>query len=196
MVKEVEVEFIVSGEVQGVGYRQYVAKIGRKLKLVGFAENLKDSTVQIHCKGDETAISEFKKLIDVQKPEVAPLINVEKIAEKQLAQGTINQTSFEEKYSDSTAEMAQGFSTGMNYMNLFRAESHANLNIIGNKIDSGFAKTAERFDRLDEKYDKISQAMFAVVSEIKDTNKIFETRIEKTDKNIESLLKVLAQKKM
>ncbi|MCK4555561.1 MAG: acylphosphatase [Candidatus Aenigmarchaeota archaeon] len=175
MVKEVE--FIVSGEVQGVGYRQYVAKIGRRLKLAGFAENLKDGTVRIHCKGDEKAISEFKKQINVKRPDVAPIINVENIMETQLAEGTINESIFEEKYSDSTAEMAQGFSTGMNYMNLFRVESHANFN----RVDTNF-------NHMDAKYDKISEGMFAVVANM-------EKRMEKTDKNIESLLKVLTQKK-
>src|SRR3989344_5067750 len=172
-----EFEFIVSGEVQGVGYRQYVAKAGRKLKLVGFAENLKDGTVRIHCKGDEKDIGKFRKLINIQRPEAAPLINAEHIEEKQLAQGTVKQTGFEEKYSDSTAEMAQGFSTGMNYMNLFRAESQTNFN----RVDGNFKN-------INEKYDKISQGMFAVVASM-------EKRMEKTDKNIESLLKILAEKK-
>src|SRR3989338_3808977 len=175
MVKEVE--FIVSGDVQGVGYRQYVAKTGRKLKLVGFAENLNDGTVHIHCKGDEKAIGEFRKRITMQRPEAAPLIHIEHIKEKQLTQGTITQTIFEEKYSDSTAEMAQGFSTGMNYMNLFRAESQTNFN----RVDGNFKN-------INEKYDKISQGMFAVVASM-------EKRSEETDKNIESLLKILAEKK-
>lgn len=194
MIKEVE--FIVSGEVQGVGYRQYVAKLGRKLKLVGFAENLEDGTVRIHCKGEEKAVSELKKLINVKKPDAAPLINVEEIRETPLTPGTVTQTIFKEKYGDTNAEMAQGFSTGMNYMNLLGVKVDSGFTNLGVKVDVGFAKTDERFGRLDEKYDKISQAMFAVVSEIKETNKIFETRIEKTDKNIESLLKVLAQKKI
>lgn len=175
MIKEVEL--IVSGDVQGVGYRQYVAKVGRKLKLVGFAENLKDGTVRIHCKGDEKAISEFKKQINVKRPDAAPLIDVEELRETPLASGTVMQTIFEEKYGDTNAEMAQGFSTGMNYMNL-----------LGVKIDSGFAKTTGRFDKLDAKYDKISEGMFTVVASM-------EKRMEKTDKNIESLLKILVQKK-
>ncbi len=175
MVKEVE--FKVSGEVQSVGYRQYAAKIARKLNLVGFAENLKDGTVRIHCKGDEKAIGEFKNQINVKKPDAAPLICVENVRETQLGEGTITQTIFEEKYSDANAEMAQGFSTGMNYMNLFRAESHVDFN----QMDANFR-------HMDVKYDKISEGMFAVVASM-------EKRMEKTDKNIESLLKILAEKK-
>lgn len=222
-----EVELIVRGEVQGVGYRQYVAKIGRKLKLAGFVETLKDGTVRIRCKGEENAVLEFKRQINVKNPEGAPLIEVEDIKETQLAQGKIKKKFFEEKYSDSKAEMSQGFSTGMGYMNLFRAESRANfgkldetmnrvdntINKMDNTIDTFRAEsklgmeqinkttsglkneTVTRFDRLDKKYDKISQAMFEVVTAINERNKTFESRMEKTDKSIESLLKILAQKK-
>lgn len=85
----------------------------------------------------------------MKRPDAAPLINVEEIKDEQLAQGTIEQTDFEEVYDESIAEMSQGFSTGMNYINLFRIE----------------------------------------------TRKSFENRMEKTEKSIESLLKILAEKK-
>jgi hypothetical protein len=98
------------------------------------------------------------------------LVVVEDIKEAKLADGTVKETIFEEKYSDQTFEMAHGFSTGMNYLNLFNA------------------KTQASFSHMDSKYDKISQGMFAVVASM-------EKRMEKTDKNIESLLKILAQKK-
>jgi len=171
-----EVEVIVEGEVQGVGYRQYVAKIGRKLKLAGCVENLEDGSVRICCKGNENVINEFIKKIDVKRPEVAPLIVVENISKTQLAEGTIKQHNFREKYSESNAEMAQGFSTGMNYLTLLNTS------------------TQTSFKNMDEKYDKISQAMYAVVEKIEERNKTFESRMEKTEQNIESLLKILTQK--
>lgn len=172
-----EVELIVSGDIQGVGYRQYVAVIGRKLQLAGYIKNLKDGTVQIHCKGDEKAISEFKKKINVKKPDAAPLIVVEGIKEKKLARGKIKQKNFEEIYDEPSAEMSQGFSTGMKYINLLRSE------------------TKENFHHMDKKYDAISKAMFAVVEEMEERNKTFENRMEKTEKSIESLLKILVEKK-
>lgn len=183
-----EVELIVEGEVQGVGYRQYVAKIGRRLKLVGFVKNLEDGTVEIHCKGDKKTISEFKKIIERKNPPEAPLIDVGEIKEKELAEGTIKQTTFYEIYDEPSAEMSQGFSTGMRYMNLFREETQENLNLLR-------TETKASFKHMDEKYDAISKAMLAVVDSIENRNKAFESRIEKTEKNIESLLKILAQKK-
>jgi acylphosphatase len=187
-LQKVELELIVQGDVQGVGYRQYVAKIGRRLKLVGCVKNLKDGSVQIRCKGDEEIINEFKKKINTHNPHDAPLINVEDIREIQLAQGKIKQTNFEEIYDDPSAEMSQGFSTGMSYMNLFRIDTQANLNLLR-------TETKASFEHMDEKYDAISGGMFAIVKIIEERNKTFESRMEKTEKNIESLLKILADKK-
>lgn len=183
-----EVELIVLGDVQGVGYRQYVTKLGRRLKLKGFAENLNDGTVRIHCKGDEKDISEFKKQINKKKPEAAPLIDVEDIQERQLDPGTIKQTFFEEVYGDERAEMSQGFSTGMKYMILFNRETQANLNHFRTDTNANFKS-------MDEKYHLISENMIAIVTRLEENNKTFESRIEKTEKNIESLLKILAQKR-
>jgi len=172
-----EVELIVSGKVQGVGYRQYVAEVGNELKLAGSVKNLKDRTVKIRCKGNEKAISEFMKQINIQKPDVAPLIDVKEVKEKTLKKGTVKQKYFEEIYDMQSAEMSQVSSTAMKYLNFFREDTNKN------------------FAGMDEKYTAISEGMFAVVNEIKKTNEEFGNRIEKTEKNIESLLKILAEKK-
>ena len=195
MIFLLEVELIVLGDVQGVGYRQYVAKIGRRLRLKGFVENLNDGTVRIHCKGDEKDIREFTKQINKKKPEDAPLIDVEDIEERQLNPGTIKQTIFEEIYDHPSAEMSQGFSTGMKYMILFNRETQANLNLFRTDTNTNFV-------RMDEKYRIISENMIAIVNSIEERNKTFENKIEKienrmekTDKSIESLLKILAGKR-
>lgn len=186
MILLIEIELIVFGDVQGVGYRQYVAKIGRRLKLKGFVRNLNDGTVQIHCKGNERDLCEFREQINTKKPEVAPLINVEDIKERQLDLRTIKQTFFEEVYDHPSAEMSQGLYTGMKYMTIFNRETQANLNLLR-------TGTQASFNHMDEKYDAISKAMLTVVDSIEDRNKVFERRIEKIETNIESLLKILAK---
>lgn len=177
-----EVEFTVSGDVQGVGYRNFVTKAARKLSLEGHAENMDDGTVKILCRGATDALSRFKSLINVKNPKEAPLIDVESIKEKELAQGTVKDTGFREKYNDHVSEMAQGFSTGMNYMNLFRNE------------------TTGKFDHMDKKYDKISMAMLEIAGNMTKRDDIFESKfiaieqsVEKTNKNIENLLQILAR---
>jgi acylphosphatase len=49
----------VSGEVQGVGYRDIVSKIARKMKITGFVENVKPYDVSIVCEGLEENIYSF-----------------------------------------------------------------------------------------------------------------------------------------
>ena len=60
----------VKGEVQRVGYRDFVERIARKLKINGFVENLKPHDVRIVCEGDEKPIATFLKQIDIKKSPV------------------------------------------------------------------------------------------------------------------------------
>ena len=152
--KEVELELIISGDVQGVGYRQYTKRIGRKLNIKGSVKNLEDNTVQIQCKGEKHNIDEFKDKIKAKNPLDAPFIDVDEIYEKSLPQGTIKETTFIVKFGETNVEVFEGNTTGMNYLNWFRSETDANF----------------------KKMDK-------------------NARMEKTEKNIESLLKVLTEKK-
>lgn len=184
--KEIELELIVSGEVQGVGYRQYVKRIGRKLDIKGSVKNLEDGTVQILCKGREQIINEFKDKIKAKKLFDAPLIDVDKIiSEKFLPQGTIKEKTFKVIYGEINAEIFEGNVTFMNYLNLFRIDTNKN------------------FENMYKKYDKISQGMFDVVDRLTKRDESLEARIEETDariekieKNIESLLKIISEKRI
>lgn len=44
---------LVSGRVQGVGYRQYVQRRARDMSLHGYAENLLDGRVEVVAEGHE-----------------------------------------------------------------------------------------------------------------------------------------------
>jgi acylphosphatase len=52
-------KIMVSGHVQGVGYRFYCRDIARQLGLAGFVMNLPDGKVEIEVYGDENKIKEF-----------------------------------------------------------------------------------------------------------------------------------------
>ncbi len=200
------VELIVSGEVQGVGYRQFVTRIARKLKLVGFAENLEDGTVRIWCKGEAESIDKFKELINVKNPHRAPLVEVESVSEKPLDPEKFIGTGFKEKFGELTEEMSQWQTTGMNYLNNLgvtlggkidnlSAETKSGFAKMGDKIDnlnsetkSGFDKMDKNFDRLDAKYGKVSAAMGSIgdkMDEIKNNT----SGISEINKNIEKLAK-------
>jgi len=57
----------VSGEVQGVGYRDVVSKIARKMKITGFVENIKPYDVRIVCEGTEENIYSFIQKLNIEK---------------------------------------------------------------------------------------------------------------------------------
>ncbi len=52
---------VVHGRVQGVGFRYYVQRVGKKLGLTGNVCNLPDSTVEIIVEGPAGAVEDFIK---------------------------------------------------------------------------------------------------------------------------------------
>lgn len=61
------VEVIVKGEVQKVGYRDFVQKIARTLDIKGYAQNLREGNVLIVCEGEKDNIDKFAEEIRVKK---------------------------------------------------------------------------------------------------------------------------------
>jgi hypothetical protein len=59
---------------------------------------------------------------------------VEDIKEAILTPGIIEEKGFYEKYSKTDKEMAQGYDTGMNYLNLFREKTKNLGSLIVNMI--------------------------------------------------------------
>jgi acylphosphatase len=72
------VVIIAKGEVQRVGYRDAVEKIGRKLKLTGFVENLKPYDVRIVAEGEEEILNAFVAHVRITGHPISP-ISVEEL---------------------------------------------------------------------------------------------------------------------
>ncbi len=53
-----QVHLIISGRVQGVGYRSWFVREARKLKLTGWVFNRPDGTVAVVCVGPEPVLQE------------------------------------------------------------------------------------------------------------------------------------------
>lgn len=53
------VHLIVTGAVQGVGFRMFIDRKANELKLVGWVRNRFDGTVEIEAQGPENAIEEL-----------------------------------------------------------------------------------------------------------------------------------------
>ncbi|MEM4472949.1 MAG: acylphosphatase [Archaeoglobaceae archaeon] len=59
------IEVLVSGVVQGVGFRYFTARIAKELGIKGFVKNLPDGRVYIYAVGDEKSLEKF--LANVRK---------------------------------------------------------------------------------------------------------------------------------
>ena len=66
---------IVYGRVQGVGFRFFVQRVGRRLGLLGAVRNCPDLTVEIVVEGEVGKVEEFIK--EVQKG--PPVARVERL---------------------------------------------------------------------------------------------------------------------
>jgi len=53
--------YIVSGRVQGVGYRFFAERCANQLGIAGYVKNCWDGTVEVYAVGDEAFLEEFKR---------------------------------------------------------------------------------------------------------------------------------------
>jgi acylphosphatase len=59
----VTTKFLVSGMVQGVGFRWFVARHARALGLAGYARNLPDGRVEVLVSGPEESLPALEQLL-------------------------------------------------------------------------------------------------------------------------------------
>lgn len=55
--------YVVSGRVQGVGYRAFAARAARALRLSGGALNLEDGRVEVVARGQAHALDRFESAL-------------------------------------------------------------------------------------------------------------------------------------
>jgi acylphosphatase len=55
--------FTVTGHVQGVGFRWFVARHARSLGLSGYARNLADGRVEVVATGEESLLARLEELL-------------------------------------------------------------------------------------------------------------------------------------
>ena len=83
--------FLVSGEVQGVGYRWFVARHSRRLGLHGHARNLNDGRVEVVVCGEPESLDELQTLLGAG-PAHAQVTQVER---SEIVDEEIRHKSFE-----------------------------------------------------------------------------------------------------
>jgi acylphosphatase len=62
------VKIIVSGVVQGVGYRYFIARAAGDMRLTGYAKNLFNGDVEIHAEGETGLLHELVKAAKLGPP--------------------------------------------------------------------------------------------------------------------------------
>ena len=56
-------QFLVSGRVQGVGFRYYVQDVAMREGVTGYVRNLPDGRVEAHVEGDADAVTRVEVAI-------------------------------------------------------------------------------------------------------------------------------------
>lgn len=59
----VRVRVLVSGVVQGVGFRFFTRSVARQFRIHGFVRNLPDASVEIEAQGEREQIGRFLKAV-------------------------------------------------------------------------------------------------------------------------------------
>jgi acylphosphatase len=58
--KKTAKKFVISGRVQGVGYRFFAERWAEQLGMAGYVKNLWDGSVEVYAIGDAVSLEEFK----------------------------------------------------------------------------------------------------------------------------------------
>ena len=57
-----DVHFLISGRVQGVGFRRFVARIAQEHRISGWVTNTDDGNVEVCASGDTSDLAQFVQL--------------------------------------------------------------------------------------------------------------------------------------
>ncbi len=63
-----QIHILISGRVQGVGFRDFARRSAEKIGVRGYARNLANSDVEVVAAGDKMALDEFLMLLEQGPP--------------------------------------------------------------------------------------------------------------------------------
>jgi len=174
---------VVKGYVQGVGYRNIVMRIARKMDVLGIIKNLDNGDVEIFCKcKNSTHLNEFIEKIKIESDQN----NIYSPNVKNIERYTISKEIddfnppkkfgfFKIDYSNilkQNEEMLMKMDTG-NMIMLHTSEGVKNMH----------KDMMQSFDRLDHKYDSFGKQMCSVHEDLKNLNNYFKTLVDFVTKN-------------
>ena len=189
---------IVKGNVQRVGYRDFVENIARKLGITGFVENIKPYDVRIVCEGEERKIKEFLgKIKNPPKPAEVEDIKVNFEEPKKEFE------YFEIKRGEAMDELGARIDVAGKVLYDVRDLQKETVGLqketlngingiktLQQETSNGINGVAQKIDNIDTKYGKIAESMENILIEFQKDRK--DARAE-TKELIQSVLK-LAEK--
>ena len=176
-----QVAIIAKGEVQRVGYRDAVEKIGRKLKLTGFVENLKPYDVRIVAEGEEEILNAFVDHVRITDHPTAP-ISVEEL-DVEFGAATGEFEYFEIRRGDWHDELGERMDTAGALM--YRSLE------IGNKMldkqDQMLDKQDQMLDKQDQMLGKQDRTIEIIEAVREDTDQMLDKQDQMLDKQDQML---------
>lgn len=145
-------KIIVTGKVQGVGFRRNVQELARKIGVAGQVSNLEDGNVEILVRAEDKNIDRF--LNSIKQLELP--VRVENIV-KHPARVSVKMKSFKIKHGSITEELDEGLGAGQEQLTLLRKE-----------FSSFSTNTADNFGTLASRYDKISDVLGILTTQTKE----------------------------
>src|SRR5580658_9790881 len=81
--------YLVSGMVQGVGYRYFAMRAAQRLGIGGYARNLPDGSVEVYALGSAAKLVEFRKELErgPQGASVAGVAEEETLLQPEFGRG-------------------------------------------------------------------------------------------------------------
>ena len=73
--KKTAKKFVISGRVQGVGYRFFAEQWAERLGIAGYVKNLWDGTVEVYAIADPVTLEEYKRRL-AEGPQMARVTGV------------------------------------------------------------------------------------------------------------------------
>ncbi len=115
--RKIRMVIIVNGNVQRVGYREYVHRVAIKLGITGYVENLRDDSVRIVAESDSEVADKFLDALKLH----SEFIDVEKIS-VQKTDTTEEFRYFEIKRDDFATELIERLDTAVLYLDAIRRD--------------------------------------------------------------------------
>ena len=171
-------DIIVSGLVQGVGFRYMVRCAARQCRLKGEVENLEDETVRITCEGEERDVVKFVKAVrGAKKPIEIDDVRIE------YSEPTGGFKNFRVILGDQLTEMSEGFGTGSAYLSLILDKQDQMLN----KADRMLDKQDQMLDKQDQMLDKQDVTTNEIRSLSSSMHDMMDARFQRLEEEISKI---------